>query len=477
MSQLHFPWLELAILAPMLGAILAAVQKKREHAMLVATVFSFISLVLAVGEWIDFVNLQTFEAHDHGDFLSWIFNQDIIVVDELSAPLLPMAALGYFVVILSTLKTKIERFSFGWTLISEAILLATISCKTSWILVALLVAAIIPPWIELKKRQRCTRVYEWHLGLFAVLLVLGYLLISRSSSQSMLHFIGMVLIVGAVLLRSGIAPVHCWMTDLFEKATFGTAILFVMPLTGILAVLRLVVPIAPEGLLRSVALLSLFTAFYAAGMATIQREARRFFCYLFLSNASMVLVGTELVTPVGVTGSLCVWFSVGLSLAGFGICLRSVEARIGRVSLMDYHGLYDQMPTIAGFFLLTGLASIGFPGTIGFIALELLVEGAADVYPMVGTAIVLAAALNGISILNAYFRIFAGRRTSSTISLSARPNERVAAVLLSFLILAGGLFPQLGVLNRYHAAKELQARRDPATISPTHAPSTNKHEE
>jgi NADH-quinone oxidoreductase subunit M len=100
--------------------------------------------------------------------------------------------------------------------------------------------------------------------------------------------------------------------------------------------------------------------------------------------------------------------------------------------------------------------------------MELLVEGAVDVYPMVGTAIVLAAALNGISILNAYFRIFAGRRTNSTISLSARPNERVAVVLLSLLILAGGLFPQLGVLNRYHAAKELQARRDP---------STNKHED
>jgi NADH-quinone oxidoreductase subunit M len=191
----------------------------------------------------------------------------------------------------------------------------------------------------------------------------------------------------------------------------------------------------------------------------------------------MVLVGIELVTPVGVTGSLCVWFSVGLSLTGFGICLRSVEARIGRVSLADYHGLFDQMPSIGGFFLLTGLASIGFPGTIGFIAMELLVEGAVDVYPLVGTAVVLAAALNGISILNAYFRIFAGRRTVSTISLSARPVERVAVVLLSTLILGGGLFPQLWVLNRYHAPEDLQSRRQSASSATPDIPSDSLRKE
>jgi NADH-quinone oxidoreductase subunit M len=477
MSQLHFPWLELAILAPLLGALVVATQGKGERAMKIAAGFSLLSLILSVGEWIDFVSLGTFEAHDHGDFLSWIFRQDIIVVDELSAPLLPMAALGFFVVILSTLKTKIDRFSFGWTLVSEAILLATISCKTSWILVGLLVVSIVPPWIELRMRQRCTRVYAWHLGFFAVALVLGYLFVSRTNPSSTINLVGICLITAAALLRSGMAPVHCWMTDLFEKGTFGTAILFVMPLTGVLAFLRLVVPIAPEALLRSVALLSLFTAFYAAGMATIQREARRFFCYLFLSNASMVLVGIELVTPVGVTGSLCVWFSVGISLAGFGICLRSVEARIGRVSLADYHGLYEQMPSIAGFFLLTGLASIGFPGTIGFIAMELLIEGAVEIYPLVGTAIVLAAALNGISILNAYFRIFAGRRTSSVISLSARPTERIAVILLSLLILAGGLLPQTGVLNRYHAAKELQARRHTDRDASMNTPSATSSEE
>ncbi|MEZ6077608.1 MAG: proton-conducting transporter membrane subunit [Pirellulaceae bacterium] len=168
-------------------------------------------------------------------------------------------------------------------------------------------------------------------------------------------------------------------------------------------------------------MLSLITAVYASGMALVQRESRRFFCYLFLSNASLVLIGLELVTPLRLTSALCVWLSVGLSLTGFGITLRSIESRIGRVSLVDYHGLYDQMPMLAGFFLLTGMASIGFPATIGFVGMELLVEGVVDVYPMTCIAVVLAAAFNGIAIMLVYFRIFTGKRHVSPASLRIRP--------------------------------------------------------
>ncbi|PNY35982.1 hypothetical protein C2E31_16135, partial [Rhodopirellula baltica] len=41
----------------------------------------------------------------------------------------------------------------------------------------------------------------------------------------------------------------------------------------------------------------------------------------------LVLVGLELATPIGLTGGLCVWLSVGLALGGFGLTLRCVEAR------------------------------------------------------------------------------------------------------------------------------------------------------
>jgi NADH-quinone oxidoreductase subunit M len=187
----------------------------------------------------------------------------------------------------------------------------------------------------------------------------------------------------------------------------------------------------------------------------VQTEARRFFCYLFLSHASLVLVGVEIATPIGLTGALCVWLSVGLSLLGFGLTLRAVETRTGRLSIAEYHGLYQATPVLAGFFLLTGLASIGFPGTIGFVAVELLVEGAVRAYPLIGAIVVFAAALNGIAVLHAYFRVFNGKVHTGTIDLTCRFPERIAVLMLSLLIIGGGILPQPGVSSRYHAATAL----------------------
>ena len=455
MPELHLPWLELSILVPLIGGVGIGLVGNRELAQKLCVALCTLTLFFAAGEWIDFATLGTFEAHDHWDVIGLVFHKDVFVIDELSAPLLPLAALQYLVTVLSTLKTKVNRFSFGWTLFSKAVLLATLSCREPWVLVGLLSIATIPPWIELRTRRRTTRVFSVHMGLFVGLLITGQALMSATPPGSMTSCVAGALLTTAILLRSGIIPLHCWMTDLFEKATFGTALLFVTPMVGAYAVMRLVLPIAPDWAMQSIAIVSLVTAVYAGGMALVQHEARRFFCYLFLSHSSLVLVGLELVTPIGLTGALCVWLSVGLSLLGFGLTLRSVESRTGRVSLDEFHGLYDQMPMLAALFLMTGLASIGFPGTIGFVGTELLIEGAVVVYPLTGMAVVVAAALNGIAILHAYFRIFTGTTHTASISLSARPAERVTVLILTALILGGGLFPQPGVASRYHAAAAL----------------------
>jgi len=220
-------------------------------------------------------------------------------------------------------------------------------------------------------------------------------------------------------------------------------------------------------------LLSLATAVYAGGMALIQRDARRFFCFLLLSHSALVLVGLETITPVGLTGALCVWLSVGVALTGFGLTLRSVEARTGRLSMHRFHGLGEHAPTLAGFFLLTGLASVGFPGTFGFVGTELLVEGAVEAYPFVGIAVVAAAALNGIAVVHAYFRVFAGARHFATVPLNRRRREYVSVMVLAVLLLGGGLLPQPGVQSRYDAAREIVGRSQDTPATSTHALAAN----
>jgi NADH-quinone oxidoreductase subunit M len=177
-----------------------------------------------------------------------------------------------------------------------------------------------------------------------------------------------------------------------------------------------------------------------------------------------VLVGLELHTAISLTGALSLWMSVALSLSGLGLTLRALEARYGRLSLTEYRGLYSHSPSLGVCFLLTGLGSVGFPGTLGFVAAEVLVDGAIEVNPFVGVAVVLASAINGIAVLRAYLLLFTGARPTSGVRLSITPRERFAVLTLAALILGGGIVPSLSVHSRHRAAEDVlqdRAKRFP----------------
>lgn len=183
LPELHFPWLECSVLLPLIGSLVCGLIQDRNRAQRVAVALGAVTLFCTIGEWIDFALVGTFQAHDHWDVLQMIFRRDnIFVIDELSAPLLPLTALLYLMTMLSTLRTKIGRFSFGLTLLSESIVLATLSCHDPWVMITLLSLAVVPPWVELKRRAASTRVFLMHMGLFIVLLVLGRLLLGKSDT-------------------------------------------------------------------------------------------------------------------------------------------------------------------------------------------------------------------------------------------------------------------------------------------------------
>jgi NADH-quinone oxidoreductase subunit M len=460
MKFLSMPWLELAIAVTLVGAIIVTLFRNPNRAFRWKLAFSSTSFVCAALAWLAFslgTSAEMIRAQSPQD---WLFGRQIFRLDELSAPLIPAIALLHLMTGLATARTHMRRFSFSYSLAAESIRLATFSCTEPWPLILLLAVSTIPPFVELVNRGRSTRVYVLHMALFIGLLILGWAAVGLSGGPSgIAPWWAAVPLLLAILVRCGTVPAHCWVTDWIEHASPGIALLYVTPLTGVYAAVRLVLPIAPDWVLASIGLLSLFTAVYAAGMATIQLETRRFFAHLFLSHSSLVLVGLELDSEISLTGSFCLWFSVILSLGGFGLTLRALEARFGRLSLTDFHGLYEHSPTLAVCFLLTGLATVGFPFTLGFISTELLVDSAVVASPYVGIVVVTAAALNGIAVVRAYFLLFTGARHVSTVSLGLGLRERIAVLTLAALILGGGLFPQPGIMSRERAADEVLALR------------------
>jgi NADH-quinone oxidoreductase subunit M len=455
-NQTAILWLEIAILLPLVGGLLLTQLSDAFYARRWAIVISGLSFLGTIFAW--GFGEQAALSESSFSIGRLVAGRLLVTVDSLNAPLLPAVAMLQFLTALTTLRTKIRRFSFGWALVGESLALLTLAARDEWLVIAAASLATIPPFLELRQRGRPTGAYAAHMLAFVVMLVWGWAAVQAEGGGRVHTLWAVVPLLGAILIRTGIAPWHCWMTDLFENATFGTALLFATPITGACLAARLVIPVAPDWVLRGMGLLSLMTAVYASGLALVQGEARRFYCYLFLSHSAMVLVGLEMKTAIGLSGALCVWLSVIVSLGGLGLTLRAVEARQGRIVLGDHLGLYDHMRPLAACFMVTGLGTVGFPGTLGFVGTELLVDGAVTMYPYIGVALVVAAAMNGIAVVRAYFLLFAGPPCRSTVSLAPGPRERIMVVAVMALVILPGLLPGTTTASRYRAAIDLMQR-------------------
>ena len=150
------------------------------------------------------------------------------------------------------------------------------------------------------------------------------------------------------------------------------------------------------------------------------------------------------------------------------VLIRALEACFGELSLSKHHGYYEQVPGLAICFFVTGLATVGFPGTIGFIPMELLISGSIDQGLEITFALVVTAMFNGLAIMRAYFSLFTGKRPTTSVSLQVTPRERVAIVIVAILIFIGGWFSPSIVESRHRVIdKLLEEQHEPeASVRP-----------
>jgi len=394
--------------------------------------------------------------------LTWTAGgEDLIRVDTLSGVLLPFAAGLWLLTVAVTPRAALDRRGLRRTALATLLTLTSFLTESAVVLLLLSMASV---WTFLSaladpahRYQR--RVVAVYLGASTLLFAVGVaLLVSPAVQDTRIETVAMWLIVAAALVRKGIAPFHAWVPEVFDHGRLGPAILFNAPQVGAYMTVVLIVPRASPELLRIIALLALGTAVYGAALALVQRSARRACGYLFMSQSALVMAGLDCTSVTALAGGLLVWLSAGLGFAGLARCVLVLEARRGRLDLTSYHGGYDRMPLLANSFLAMGLACTGFPGTLGFIGQELLVDGAVDVFPFMGFAVVIASALTGLAVLRMYFSLFCGRSdvlAHPGLRLGLRPREAWTFVALVIALIGLGLVPRPLADSRFDASEEI----------------------
>ncbi|TMQ69456.1 MAG: oxidoreductase [Candidatus Eisenbacteria bacterium] len=412
--------------------------------------------------------------------LSWRpGGEKLLRIDTLSAALLPFAAGLWLLTVAVTPRANLDREGLRRTALAT---LLTTACFLTESAVALLVLSAASLWAFLSalgepSHQRQRRVVAVYLGVSTLLFAVGVaLFVGPGAHDTALETVGLWLIVIAALVRKGIVPFHAWVPEVFDHGRLGPAILFNAPQVGAYMTVVLIVPRASPEMLRIIALLALGTAVYGAALALVQSSARRACGYLFMSQSALVMAGLDCTSVTALAGGLLVWLSAGLAFAGLARCVLVLEARRGRLDLTTYHGGYERMPVLAVAFLAMGLACTGFPGTLGFIGQELLVNGAVSVFPVMGFAVVVASALTGLAVLRMYFSLFCGRsdvRAHASLRLGLRPREAWTFMALVITLIGLGLAPRPLVDSRFAASDEILRQRERRDVETPAAPAVS----
>ncbi len=380
-------------------------------------------------------------------------------VDSFSAPLIPLPAALWLITVAATPRARLDRAGLGRTALAALFTTLAFLTRSPAILVLLwtisnliFLRALSSP--EHRRPRRVASVYLWTS---AGLLFTGIIFITTARGGSV-ESLGLWLIVIAVLIRKGIFPFHAWIPALFDKARVGPTLLFSAPQMGAYVAVVLVLPRASADMLKFITVLSLVTAVYGAVLSLVQRDARRACGYLFVSQSALVLAGLDGTNVEALAGSLVLWVSSALAFTGMARTVLVLEARRGRLDLSKYHGGYEQMPLLAVSFLVLGMACTGFPGTLGFVGEEMLLEGAVHGYPLLGFSVVATSALTGLGVLRMYFSFFCGTR-SNGFHLKLLRREGIVFGAVATVLVINGLLPQFFVESRLDAGRSLLQTR------------------
>ncbi len=243
-------------------------------------------------------------------------------------------------------------------------------------------------------------------------------------------------------------PVHTWLPDAHVEApTAGSVILAgVLLKLGAYGFLRFSVPMLPQASAAFAPLmfaLGVIAVIYTSLVALAQNDMKKLIAYSSVAHMGLVTIGTFTFNVQGIQGALFQMLSHGVVSAALFLCVGVVYDRIHTREIDRYGGLGDRMPGYAFVFILFTMASMGLPGTSGFIGEFLVLVGAFKVNFWVSLLGSAGLILGACYMLFLYRRIIFGSITRDDLRgiLDLSPRELAIFVPLITLTMWMGIYP------------------------------------
>ncbi len=244
-------------------------------------------------------------------------------------------------------------------------------------------------------------------------------------------------------------PVHTWLPDAHVQApTAGSVILAgVLLKMGGYGFIRFSLPMFPEASAQLVWIvfgLSMIAVVVTSLIALVQNDMKKLIAYSSVAHMAFVTIGLFAFNRQGIEGSLLVMLSHGLVSGALFLCVGIIYDRLHTREIDRYGGLANNMPVYALFFMLFTMASVGLPGTSGFVGEFLALVGAYEANSWVAMVATTGIILGACYMLYLYRRVVFGvsknADAAAMVDLSVREWFTLAPIAAAILWM--GVYPE-----------------------------------